>query len=367
MRLTLSVRLLPATLAVLSLTGPAFAQAPAPGSLFKDVIKQPTGKNGYEELVAAAEVLRTSKPWTKAEQPEALLSDKRLALGDRPVVRALALLRQGLSKPVFSPRESLEPGTLPPELNGLRSLGRLAAAHQYVALADGRTTEAIADARLGMRLGQVIQQDSLIGGLVGLAVSATCIRPLATHLDQLSVRDCELLKRVCEEWLALPNPLPRVLTAERKFVLANLADLKQKSGMDAGTMGEDLFGTTAKYANDYFERQMLELKKPAWQRGVLAVDEAPEFTRALLSPLAQALDRSLNSYTREEANIRMLAVHSLIIRSRWETGRLPNTLADLNTGELAIDPFTGKPLQYEVQGRTYRLYSAGPVIAAASR
>jgi hypothetical protein len=94
------------------------------------------------------------------------------------------------------------------------------------------------------------------------------------------------------------------------------------------------------------------------------VDDAPEFTRALLSPLAQALERSLNSYTREEANIRMLAVHALILRSRWEASRLPNTLAELNPGELAIDPFTGKPLQYEVQGRSYRLYSAGPLAPA---
>jgi hypothetical protein len=332
--------------------------------LFKDVIKQPTGKNGYEELIAATEVLKSSKLWSKAEQPDALLSDKRLALGDRAGVRALALMRQGLAKPVFSPRDGLAPGTLPPELNGLRSLGRLAAVHQYVSLADGRIADALADARLGMRLGQVIQQDSLLGGLVGLAVGATCIRPLATHLDQLSTRDCDLLKSICEEWLATPSPLPRVVAAERKVVLTNLADLKQKTVVDPAVGGEDPFGETARYANDYFERQLLELNKPTWQRGVLAVDDAPEFGRALLSPIAQVLDRSLSSYTREEANIRMLAVHAMILRSRWETSRLPGNLAELNPGELAVDPFTGKQLQYEVQGRTYRLFSAGPLAAA---
>jgi hypothetical protein len=364
MRTMSLTRLLPAALAALSLSGPAFAQgaAPAPGSLFKEVIKQPTGKNGYEELVAAAEVLKGSKLWAKAEQPDALLADKRLALGDRLVVRALALMRQGLSKPVFSPREGLQPGTLPPELSGLRSLGRLAAVHQYVAFADGRTSEALADARLGMRLGQVIQQDSLLGGMVGLAVGATCIRPLATHLDQLSVRDCDLLKVICEEWLAQPNPLPRVVAAERKVVLTNLADLKQKTGAGAG--GDDLFGTASKYANDYFDRQLLELNKPAWQRGALGVDDAPEFSRALLSPVAQILERTLSAYTREEANVRMLAVHALIIHARWEQGHLPSALAEVNAGDLALDPFTGKALQYEVLGRTYRLFSAGPLAPA---
>lgn len=364
MRSNSSLRLLVATLAVGSLAAPALAQGVAPPSLFREVIKQPTGKNGYEELVAAAEVLKGSKLWAKVEQPDATLSEKRLALGDRAVVRALALMRQGLSKPVSSPREGLEPGTLPPELNGLRSLGRLAALHQYVAFADGRTAEALADARLGMRLGQVIQQDSLIGGLVGLAVGATCIRPLATHLDQLSTRDCDLLKSICEEWLAQPNPLLRVVAAERKVVLANLADLKQRTKIDAAAGEEDPFGTTAQYANDYFDRQLLELKKPAWQRGVLSVAEAPEFSRALLAPLAQVLDRSLSAYTKEEANIRMLALHAVILRARWETGRPPSTLAELNAGELALDPFTGKSLQYEAQGRRYRLFSAGPLAEA---
>jgi hypothetical protein len=233
--------------------------------------------------------------------------------------------------------------------------------HQYVALADGHTGEALADARLGMRLGQVIQQDSLLGGLVGVAVGATSIQPLATHLDQLSLRDCDALKAVCEEWLALPNPLPRVLAAERKVVLTNLLDLKQKTGVDPNAVGEDPFGTTAKLANDFFDRQLLELKKPAWQRGVLSVEEAPEFSRALLTPVTQTLGRALDGYTREEANIRMLAVHALILRYRWEMGRPPASLAQVNPGALAIDPFTGKALLYEAEGRSYRLSSAGPL------
>lgn len=354
---------LPALAICLWVGGPARAQEkpPAPGSLFKEVVPQPSGQNGYEELVAAAEALRVSKLWAKAEQPEATLSEKRLALGDRPVLRALGLLRQGLAKPVFSPRAALPPGELPPELGGLRSLGRLVAVHQYVSLADGRTADALADARLGMRLGQVIQQDSLLGGLVGVAVGATSIRPLATHLDQLSLRDCETLKAVCEEWLALPNPLPRVLAAERKVVLTNLLDLKQKTVGDPNAVGEDPFGTTAKFANDFFDRQLLEIKKPAWQRGVLSVDEGPEFSRALLTPITQVLGRALDGYTREEANVRMLAVHALILRYRWELGRLPGSLAELNPGALAIDPFTGKTLLYEVEGRAYRLSSAGPL------
>ena len=340
----------------------AHAQAPpAPGSVFKEVINQPSGKNGYEELVLATEVLRTSKLWPKVEQGDATLSDKRLVLGDKPVIRVLALVKQAMAKPVFSPREALKPGELPPELNGLRSLGRLLAVQQYVFLSDGRISEAIGNARLGMRLGQVIQTDSLIGGLVGVAVGATTIRPLAAHLDQLSLRDCGQLRAVCEEWLNLPDPLPRVLAAERKVVLGNLAVL-QKEAATAGAPA-DLYVATSKYISDYFDRQIADLAKPAWQRRVVSADDGPELARALIQTFAPAFQRTLDGYAREEANIRMLALHALILQHRWENDRVPASLAALNAGDLALDPFTGQVFQYEPAGRKYRLYSVGPLAA----
>jgi len=340
----------------------AQAAAPAkPGSVFKALIKQPTGKNGYEELILAAEVLKTSKLFEKATLGSPTLSDKRLVLSDKPVVRALGLIRQGLAKPVVSTRESLPPTEIAPELNLLRGLARLLAMQQYVQLAEGRTAEAIGTARVGMRLGQVIQQDSLLGGLVGIAVGATCVRSLAKHLDQLSVRDCDLLRDVCLEWLAYPDPLPAVLEAERKVVHNGIGELRKEHPEDA-TNG--LFADTPKVANEFFDRLIAESRKQPWERGGVSVEQASEFAKALLSPIATVMVSSLNAYTREEANIRQLALHALILRYRWDTDKLPTSLAELNPGDLAIDPYTGKSLIFEPQGRSYRLYSAGPLAAA---
>ena len=61
----------------------------------------------------------------------------------------------------------------------------------------------------------------------------------------------------------------------------------------------------------------------------------------------------------EEARLRLLAIHAAILRYRWERDQVPASLADLNLGDLAIDPFTGQPLTYEPLGRKYRLASAG--------
>jgi hypothetical protein len=170
-----------------------------------------------------------------------------------------------------------------------------------------------------------------------------------------------LLRDVCLEWLAYPDPLPRVLEAERKVVLSAIEELKKSNPEDA-TNG--LFAETPKVANQFFDRLIAETRKQPWERGGVNVENAPDFARALLSPLAAALEHSLNSYNREEANIRQLAVHALILRHRWNTDKLPAELSELNPGDLALDPYTGKPLIYEPLGRAYRLYSAGPLAAA---
>jgi hypothetical protein len=153
-----------------------------------------------------------------------------------------------------------------------------------------------------------------------------------------------------------------VLAAERKIVLSNLSELQRQSGT-AGAP-DDPFPATAKYANDYFDRQIAELAKLPWQRKVLSVDDGPELSRTLLGLFTPTLQRTLDGYIREEANIRMLALHARIIQYRWENDRLPGTLDALNAANLTLDPFTGQPFQYEVTGRKYRLFSAGPLAAA---
>ena len=77
-----------------------------------------------------------------------------------------------------------------------------------------------------------------------------------------------------------------------------------------------------------------------------------------------ALEHAENAFTREEAMVRLLACHTAILRYRWEHDRTPPMLADLNLGDLATDPFTGRLFVLESQGYRYRLYSAGPKTAA---
>jgi hypothetical protein len=403
-----------AAAALLAGVTPALAQGAAPPAppaakkpIFKQVVPKPTGENGYEDLVLAADALNSSRVWLQAEQRIAegklTLAMKRRVLEDANVLRALVLMRRAVTKPVMSPRDDLGFDTLLPEFAGFRSLGRLLHMQQYVFLADGRTSDAIANLRLALRMGQVIQTDTLISGLVGVAITAMCVTPVADHLDQLSARDCEVLHRVCLEWLAQPDPQARIIEQERRVTLKEFHRLRNKAGTDiAHTLGldaqpapaagagraeedaesrrlaEDLkrldlptpeareafFGDLAAQLDRFYGRILEETRKPRWERKPVPVQDDGTLPSRIAATFVPAFERVGDAYARDEARIRLLAVHALIRRYRWEHDRLPPDLKMLDVAKLALDPFTGEPLRYEPQGKTYRLYSVGPLAPA---
>ena len=358
------------------------APADPPPSLFHQVVPQPTGKNGYELLVLAADAFKASKLYPKAQEPGTSLAFKREVLADRLVVQALKLLHDGLEMPIASPRQSLSVSTLLPELGAFRSLARLLGLQQYVFLADGRVAEALANARLGLRFSQGVQTDTLISGLVGVAIGTICIDPLARHLDQLSAGDCATLYQICQEWLAQPNPQIRILATDWGSTKSGVEELKGKikqegvaaatrelgdpedlqlalKGLPAAPEAVDaLFVDVEKRMDDHFDRVLKELEKLPWERKPLSLDES-DLAGKLAGALTPAYDKVDERYTRAAARVRLLACHCVIHRYRWEYDRLPPNLDVLNLGELAIDPFTGQPLQYAVHGTRYSLSSAG--------
>lgn len=365
-------------------------------SLLEQVVPKPTGQNGYEDLVAAADLMQSSRLWKQAEEMSGTadgvpLAFKRRVLGDPPLVRALALLKRGLSKPIASPRKEIHADTLLPELAAFRALSRLLGMVQYVEFADGRTADAVETMRLGMIFSQSVQTDSLISGLVGVAINAITLRPVGDHLDELGSRDCEVLFEICAERLARGSRLADMLEAERRGASSMVDDARKGGpeslkGMfsikdddpDAAEQRQTLedvaalkdsperFGAllddVSRRLDRAVEQAVTESRKPAWERDW----EKPEIDGSLGGRLAGMLIAAYpkvgDKYAGEEALVRMLAVHAAIHRYRWEYDRLPQSLAALNMPDLVRDPFTGEHLKYEPAGRRYRLSSVGPEI-----
>jgi hypothetical protein len=376
-------------LLALGITTPAAAQEISiQMPVFKEVVPNPTGRNGYEELVRAADLIRMNRRFLEAEaNPAATLTEKRRVLADRQIRRALHLTREGLSKPVFSPRTTLGFSTGLPELNGFRSIALLLRFQQYVLLADGKVKEAVEVSRFCLLLGQAVQTDTLVSGLVGVSIGAIGVRGLAEHLDQFSAGDCALLFAVCREWLLQPSPVLRILEPEQRAMLTmvrELARLSQTSGPSGlkevlgdesgdqahkvlGTLVPDQVQALLAEAEQKIQARMRillhELSQPVWQQNLETLEAAwkddTSSSGAALGMLTVSYTGIRDTYTGEVARMRLLACHAAIRRYRWEHSRLPDTLDVLTLGELTIDPFTGEALEYEPRGSRYSLRSAG--------
>ncbi len=361
------------------------ARPPEAADLFRQVIPNPTGKNGYEDLVLAAQLYSRSRHKPAVDQGRLTLTERRRVLADASLRRVQQLIRQGISRPVTSPREKLDFTTLLPEFAHFRSLARLLMIEQYVLLADGRIPDAIQASRVFLRFAQVIQTDTLISGLVGIAISSMGIRGLGDHLDQLSFRDCDLLYRTCLEWLAQPTALPRMIETEQRAGREFLATMAQQfrarglgflkdMGLDSPDAAsqdllrraqadplflDNLARDSARRLDRFYDDLRVELRKPLWEQKLPEVGEDGSFAATLARQFLPAFTSVVHRYGEAAARVRILGCHAAIRRYRWETQSPPATLAGLRLGDLAIDPFNGAPLQYEVRGTRYRLSSVG--------
>lgn len=367
------------------------AKTESPPSILSQLFPKVTGMNGYEELVMAADLVRNNKALEKAQQDGATLAIMRYCLADKDVRQALVLLHDGLDKPVFSPRDqnTVDENTLLPEMGPLRNLARILKIRQYVSLADGNISAAIDSLWEGLRLGYIIQQESLISGLVGVAIDSVVLNGVAEHYDQLSVADCTRLIQIAQEWLKTPSPLRHVVENEHKFSLRYLSSFRNNSerllkqidlteDTAGGASGEPAAVELARYVNDHptevntlvdqattlanaeFEATITNLNLPFWQRKPVVHNSRASMPARLVSVFTADYDRVLERYDTERAKIHLLAVHAAIHRFRWENNRLPRTIGELQMNELTQDPYTGKPLVYTLHGDTYELYSAGP-------
>lgn len=382
----LSAIALLALLAVPLRTGAAqeAEQAP-PQSIFQQLFPEPTGTNGYEEIVLAGELTWENETMTAAIQRNATLTVKRAALADPKNIRALALLRQALAKPIRSPRQVIVSDSPLPDLALIRQLARLLTIEQYVLLADGKTSAAIQSLRDGLRLAYIVKPETLIGGLTGRAVDTMALTHLGRHVDQLPVKDCDRLIALVKEYLSAPDPLFDTLDADRRMALSTLDlmrrwqreflkspealnepdDPMEKKGWalakDPVALEAHIREVAARI-NAHYEAHIAALRLPPWKRGEMPgglTDTSPAGITA--RNLVPNLILRTTRITQSRVQMQLLGVHAAIRRYRWEHDRLPDTLADMPLGNLAIDPYSGKPLLYRRTGETaYELSSVGP-------
>ncbi len=355
--------------------------------LFPKIFTHITNNNGYEEFVRAVDDSRTIPDVNAAMSPGATLTEKRRVINSQQAREAIELIKMGLQKPVHSPRTAMDENTTFPELSGFRHLGRLMGIQIYVDLADGHVSSAIENLRIGLEFANRVQTDTLISGLVGIAIEAIAEKSFSTHLDQLSYYDCENLLRAMQERLSDEAPGARVFTYEGNFLCSILEH--NRTNMDGliemlndETDDSPTSAATATLLEgirahpDQLSSAISSVEDKIKQNYAIAIDNLSlpmDRRKPYLQETSNSLDAMLfNSVSIDPGNIvdryivsrtklHMLALHAVIRKYRWEHGILPGSLAVLHRPELTIDPMTGKPFNYIVKGEVYTLSAVGLV------
>ncbi len=373
----------------LGLSAPLFAQQSPQEGVFALLFSKPSGKNGYEEWIMAGVIINRNeeakKVFTKLNPS---LSDIRRVFQMPEIRQAKVLFLAGLNKRISLPRNAPDLDSLygpTPELAPLRSCARLHAKEIYLALAEGRNHDAIEAFRAGLQLGHHIQMQTLLSGMIGIGMDAIALRTLDGNLETLSVQDCSALQRLVEEWLLWDSPVASLVASERQWIqravqkvkndpksLLNIIDtlnakdptpeqvrlqrdIQNSVGRMSGLMSE-----TGALIEDFFQEVAQNLKLPPYKRK--ATPRIPKTTLAgrVAYTFLIAGDRVAYRYDRERASMQMLGVRAALRRYHWERMRFPARLSELRLGELAIDPFTGKPFTYRLEADAYTLKAEDP-------
>jgi hypothetical protein len=240
----------------------------------------------------------------------------------------------------------------------------------------------------GLSFSQHIASGPLISLLVGLAADSIYLAVIEPYLMSFSEADLRVLSEAATAYLARPPMFRRVAEAETRFYREMFESWKDQGREDVEV--EEADQTTEYLKNltperiekmavqimrrmtieDEKELKILESSEANWYTKIRLTDTlAEDFAEKEEPPpkndqdvvdqllrLRSSLFIMVEPVGIRRAQVRLLLLHTKILQYRWSYDRLPNTLAEVDT---SIDPLSGKPFRYEVNGMNYRLWSEG--------
>jgi hypothetical protein len=345
----------------------AVALSPQGGN-FGGTFPHPTGNNGWEEYLMAADMV------AGAEAARALYeASANLIARDRAAVsryrRACELVRAGNKKPIvfpwkIEPYEALEF----PAYAEIKVLGNLLQAEARVAFADGKPDAAARSIRDGLVMGRRIAGKTVIGGLVSIAVQSIAMKALNDGLHKLNASGARMLQEEFNREAAHRSPVIEQYFQElehfRKSVRAFIASPEsadEDAPEEIRTLTAAQIDASARHALaevDKFEKElrtMFSREERFWTTPeVRSGDPAANFALQLLPFI------SAQSMVRNRTQVRLAVLHCRIMEYRRTYGKLPDRLAELNSAELTYDRATGGPFFYaRTSSQSYLLYSLG--------
>lgn len=290
--------LLPLALFAVMLTG---SQAPQQ-SLLRQVVPNPTGANGYEDYLKAADILREREAsyyinWTPTKYGQ--LKEQLKNLDDDPLKdeedyvqglrtqlafyqrldgktllevraeavkrwgRALELLHAGNQKRVWDPRDGdLHAWTAFPEYASFKQLAKFGDLAAYVAFAEGRGRDGSRILIDTLQLGQNLEGGIIISHLVGIAIESISLAGFERFLPNVSRADAATIENFIARSLAAQPKVIDAVKTERAMTLRSLQDVLFPK------RDEDVFGDDSDGARlgKYIQAMSAEAKQALIER-----------------------------------------------------------------------------------------------------
>ena len=377
------------------------ALTPQAGSLLQQVIPQPTGDNGYEEYLRAADAVSTKafkefKQWNSAldggsspgQAPSGLSETstplERKGYEVRTFGSALKLIAAGNAKPTERGANALMV-----EFSRFNDLTNLGVDSAYVSFAKGDWKAGVDVLLEVLAFGNNVGREYAIGLLIGSNIMRKALVALCEHKSQWSAADCERIANRVGDLLAKPSPIHIAIEREERFELKNVEALFSEGSLVTPDDPDDKVGielnarlkslTQAERGQlktlvlDRIKAMFVEhkarLQKPEGEW--LSLSPKPEETaiklplktlddvaRAQLKdlyPSEELFDPALRTRTQ----LRLLKLHAEIQMFRWQHGRLPAQLGEVTSDPGEVDPLKGEAFSYQQQPHGYKLVSKG--------
>jgi len=367
------------------------------GSMFAKIVPSPTGMNGYEEYLRAADIANTpdfkayglwlqSRDTAYAPPQDVDPKDPDLVVRRKWADRFRAccsLIARGNQKPVFDPRGEFTPETTFPEFSQFRQVIRLEAATAHVDFADGQTGSGVRHVEDSIVFAGKIGGSLLIGRLVGMACDSLAFNELDDHWAQLSLTDAQELEAFFGQRLGGPSPLAETVESERKLgqllierMFSKPEDLAREVGseddqvalaaaiakLDPGAM-QQVRAASAASIDAYYATVASALTGP--EPGWLTFKDPPDASQAddsvqgLAARLVELQRVNMSHiFVREAADrtrMRLAYLTAKAVEFRWLNGRLPTRIEEFSTLAERTDATSGRAFQYKRDGPWFKV------------
>ena len=342
-------------------------QTPATPPVFPKVFPRPTGRNGWEGVVLAADRLAgTAWDAFEALPPDQIDRDKvRRLMATAPLREILDDVMVAAGMPFATPRPTMDFRTELPDLASFRKVARFLAAAMFDAAVAGRGRTVVGIADAGIRIARAVRGEAMIGTLVAVAAETLLLRRIAQLAPLLSEAELATLGEALLGLARAPLAWRDGLEREHRIQLVLFTDAQRTATRRtleesddpqtralAGLFGEGADADAARALATDRLRRMLErgtaiLEDPTRYRLETprpADDPAGRLVDALVPPTDTVLARVLALVTEE----RLLGLYLLAWSARRRRLTWPGSLADIARPADLRQPVTGTPVDYVV-------------------